>query len=168
MGWEDEKRWSDRFIPEIKSILGQILIGEASQEEDMKRNTDLIVLRMEAVRIACRVRRFKYLENYGDEFTIRCNSQENAKTELHKVISGWGDVFFYGFCDESETRLAKWIVGDLSVFRFWFTSYCCRNQGFPPGEKRENRDGTALRSFCVSDLPSDFVIKQGRLEQVAA
>ena len=31
--WKTDKRWSDKFLPEIKSILGMRLIGEASVEE---------------------------------------------------------------------------------------------------------------------------------------
>ena len=95
---------------------------------------------MEAVRIACRVRRFKYLGDYGDEFTIRSGSCSGVHVELHKVISGWGDVLFYGFSNESEDQLASWFVGDLNVFRLWFTTQCCLNHGNPPGSKRDNKD----------------------------
>ena len=28
MGWREDKRWSDRFLPEIKRILGEHLIAE--------------------------------------------------------------------------------------------------------------------------------------------
>ena len=63
--WEQDKRWSDRFLPEIKRILGEHLIAEPPVEEDAERNTDLIVLRLDAVRIACRVRKFQYLALYG-------------------------------------------------------------------------------------------------------
>ena len=58
--WENDKRWSDKFLPEIKMILGLHLIGEPPIEEDCERNTDLIVLKMEPVRIACRIRKYKY------------------------------------------------------------------------------------------------------------
>ena len=49
--WEEDKRWYDIFIPEIKSILGQLLIGEASVEDDQLKNTDLIVLELKGYRI---------------------------------------------------------------------------------------------------------------------
>ncbi len=168
MGWECQKRWSDRFLPEMKSRLGQVLICEPPIEEDQSRNTDLIVLKMDYVRIACRIRRFQYLEKFGNQFTIRCGLKSNSQTELDKVVAGWGDLIFYGFCDESETKLAKWFIGDLNVFRSWYCGYLRCNQGVEPGEKRDNKDGTSLRSFCVSDLPSNFIVKGGRLSQVAA
>ena len=69
--WQDDKRWSDRFLPEIKQILGLYLIDEPPIEEDMQRNTDLTVLRLNAVRVACRIRKYEYFLNYGDEITIR-------------------------------------------------------------------------------------------------
>ena len=98
--WQKDKRWSDRFLPEIKRILGEHLISEPPIEEDAERNTDLMVLRLDAVRIGCRVRKYEYLKQYGDEFTIRAGRPTGAKTELTKIIEGWGNYFFYGFSDE--------------------------------------------------------------------
>jgi len=82
VGWETDKKWSDRYLPEIKSILGRCLIAEPPIEEDQERNTDLMVLRLDAVRIGCRIRKAGYLEKYGDEFTIRTSRPSGAKTEL--------------------------------------------------------------------------------------
>lgn len=117
--WQKDKRWSDRFLPQIKRILGEHLIGEPPMEEDAERNTDLIVLRLNAVRIGCRVRKFEYLAKYGDEFTIRAGRPSGAKTELTKIIEGWGDYFFYGFSDKEERTLVKWILGDLKALRLF-------------------------------------------------
>jgi hypothetical protein len=104
--WQADKRWSDKFLRDIKRILGEHLIGEPPMEEDAERNTDLIVLRMDAVRIGCRVRKHKYRDSYQDEFTIRAGRPSGVKTELAKIIEGWGDYFFYGFSNEDETGLA--------------------------------------------------------------
>ena len=41
--WKNDKRWSDRFLPEIKGIIGTHLITEPPYEEDAERNTDLMV-----------------------------------------------------------------------------------------------------------------------------
>ena len=49
--WKNDKRWSDRFLPEIKGIIGTHLITEPPYEEDAERNTDLMVLRLDAIRI---------------------------------------------------------------------------------------------------------------------
>lgn len=89
--WKTDKRWSDRFLPEIKAIIGTHLITEPPFEEDAERNTDLMVLRLDAIRIGCRVRKFKFSDTYPDEFTIRTVRPSGAQTELGKIIEGWGD-----------------------------------------------------------------------------
>jgi len=160
-GWEDDKRWSDRFLLEIKSILGAHLIAEPPVEEDAERNTDLTVLRMDAVRVACRVRKNTWLQRYGDEFTVRAGRPSGNKTELTKILEGWGNYIFYGFCDGSETRLDRWVLGDLNAFRIWFNRYTCKT-GNPPGFDKKNRDGSStLRVFNVYEIPG-FVIAENR------
>jgi len=157
-GWEQDKRWSDKFLPEIKRILGEHLISEPPVEEDAERNTDLMVLRLEAVRIGCRVRTHKYLCGYGDEFTIRTARPSGAKTELAKIIEGWGHYFFYGFANADETCLAQWILGDLNAFRLYFNAYIVNNKGELPGDERKNGDSSStFRSFKYGKIPN-FVV----------
>lgn len=159
IGYEADKRWSDRFLPEIKATLGLYLIGEASREEDQRRNTDLIVLHMDAVRIACRVRRNKYMERYGDEFTIRSGRpQSGFETELAKILYGWGNYFFYGFSDESETHLAKWTLGDLGVFRLWFQRQSLRLKRCPGLQRVNGDESSDFLVFSLTDMPSGFVV----------
>ena len=95
--WQTDKLWSDRFVPEIKSALGQVLIDVADRDEDTLRNTDLITLKLRGgLRIACRIRKHEYLSRYADEFTLRCSRPSGAETEIDKLLSGWGDYLFYG------------------------------------------------------------------------
>ena len=158
MKWHDDKRWSDRFLLEIKRILGEHLISEPSIEEDAERNTDLIVLKLDAVRIACRVRKYEYMAKYGDEFTIREGRPSGAKTEMTKIIEGWGNYFFYGFSNASETRLAQWILGDLNAFRLFINRSLARNKGVMPGQQNHNGDGSSwFRGFKYAQIPG-FVI----------
>lgn len=157
-GWQSDKRWSDRFLPEIKRILGEHLIAEPPIEEDAERNTDLMVLRLDAVRIGCRVRKHGYLRDYGDEFTIRAGRPSGAKTELTKIIEGWGDYFFYGFSDADERQLARWFLGDLTALRLYINRYMYSNGGALPGTGRGNADGSSsFRAFKHGDIPG-FVI----------
>jgi hypothetical protein len=156
--WQHDKRWSDRFIPEIRGIVARHLILEAPLEEDQQRNTDLIVLRSSAVRIACRVRRAQYAERYGDEFTIRTRRLYGAKTELAKLLEGWGDALFYGFAgDEGITR---WLLGDLDVFRHWHAAELQRlPAGCPPGLEQTNGDASSqFMAFKLAWLPHEFTI----------
>jgi hypothetical protein len=158
--WQDDKRWSDQFLLEIKSVLGVYLIGEPPMEEDVERNTDLMVLRMDAVRVGCRIRKHRYAASYGGQFTIRAGRPSGAKTELTKIIEGWGDYFFYGFCDPAEQRLSAWLLGDMRVFRLWYARELAKcNAGKLPGMSRNNADGSsAFAAFNISDLPPQFVI----------
>lgn len=156
--WQSDKNWSGKFVPELKRICGEHLIGEAPQEEDAEHNTDLIVLRLEAVRIACRVRKHKYVAKYGGEFTIRCSRPKGVKTELAKIIEGWGDYLLYAFANEPESELASWVLGDLKVFRSWFANQLVRNSGALPGELCPNSDGSSqFRAFHLSDMPAGFI-----------
>lgn len=168
--WKTQKAWSDKFLPEIKSILGIHLIAEPPVEEDAQHNTDLIVLRLDAVRIACRVRRNQYLGGFGDEFTIRAGLPSGMKTELTKVVEGWGDYLFYAFADETETRLAKWTLADLRVFRLAFNQYLCRHdKGDIMGCRKDNHDGSSyFQVFLWSDFPPAFVIKTQILDTLPA
>lgn len=168
--WQGDKRWSDRFLPEIKSIIGAHLIGEPPMEEDAERNTDLMVLKMDAVRIACRVRRPGYRAAYGNEFTIRSSRPSGAKTELGKVIEGWGDYILYGFSDAQERSLAGWLLGDLKIFRAW---YARELAGLPPGSypgtQKENHDRSSkFYVFSTDQLPRDFLIARKPLSLDAA
>ena len=159
MNWKDNKLWSDGFMPEIKKILGLYLIGEANEAEDSRRNTDLIVLTMAAVRIGCRVRRSGYVDKYGDEFTIRASLPTGTKTELAKIIEGWGDYFFYGHADQDDMNLAAWALCDLNVFRLWFNVFIVRNNGLIPGKLQSNGNADSnFRAFKFDELPDEFVI----------
>ena len=157
--WKRDKKWSDAFLPEIKKILGLYLIGEPPIEEDQQRNTDLMVLNMSAVRVGCRIRKHSYLASYADEFTIRAGRPSGTKTELTKIIEGWGDFFFYGFCDEEESALAAWMLGDLNVFRLFLARSFRR--GEEPWVNKKNLDGSSsFMAFKISSLPEEFVVAQ--------
>ena len=156
--WVRDKKWADRFLPEIKAILGQLFIGAAPAKEDQQHNTDLIVLKMEPIRIACRIRSYGYWEQFRDEFTIRQGRPRGTKTELAKIIEGWGDYFFYGFSNRYEDRLHAYGIGDLKVFRLWLMQQL-RQTGRLPGQVQANTDGSSnFRAFKWRELPSRFLV----------
>lgn len=155
--WEREKQWSDRLLPHIKRILGEQLISEPPVEEDMRRNTDLIVLKLDAIRIACRVRRYQYLAAYGDEFTIRAALPSGTQTELSKIIEGWGQYLFYGFATQEETELAAWVLGDLNAFRLWFNRCLYRKPPYPWKDCKNGDGSSSFLAFRYSDIPG-FVV----------
>ena len=159
-GWQNDKKWADQFMPPIKRILGEHLIGEPPVAEDQERNTDLMVLRMDAVRIGCRMRKADQLErcpNYANEFTIRTVRPSGMQTELAKIIAGWGDYFFYGF-GHSSGAVHPWALCDLRVFRLWHSAQLVRDRGQMPGVEKANHDGSsAFRVFEFRHLPAEFL-----------
>ncbi|MGH9381088.1 MAG: hypothetical protein ACRD2Z_10815, partial [Thermoanaerobaculia bacterium] len=147
------------FIPEMKGIIGTHLIGEAPFEEDAQRATDLIVLKLDAIRVACRIRSSAYLRRYGGEFTLRSSRPNGVETELSKILAGWGDYLLYGFAAEAGPSLAAWLLGDLHEFRRWHNRALYRMaRGEAPGIHKQNADRTCLRAYRVAELPSGFVV----------
>jgi hypothetical protein len=164
-GWQTDKRWSDRFIPQLKLIVADFLIAPANERLDQEENTDLIVLDASAKTVACRVRRYKYLEKYSGEFTVRSKRASGAQTELTKIIAGWGDYLLYAFTDAEEKGLILWHIVDLNSFRLWFNRYMAHNYGIPPGEEQPNGDGSSsFRAFRLAELPEGVATTQQELE----
>lgn len=157
-GWEADKKRADKFTRQIKCLIGATLISDAPVEEDQQRNTDLIVLTLKPYRIACRVRKAKYFEEYGGQFTIR-TAREFNKTELAKILEGFGDFLFYGIANEEDAAFQCWGIGDLAVFRTWYSELLAR--GKRPGIHRTNKDGSSdFDAFWWAQLPPSFAVGQ--------
>lgn len=163
--WQYDKRWSDVFLPEIKQILGLYLIGEPPVEEDQERNTDLMVLKMDAVRVGCRIRRNQYLVRYQNEFTIRSGRPSGTKTELTKIIEGWGDYFFYGFADVKCASLAAWKLCDMKVFRIWLMRELGENKKMPGIHKNNADDSSSFEAFSFLQMPIEFVVAESKANE---
>jgi hypothetical protein len=118
--------WADAFMDEIIQIVAKLqqanpdMVMVPRDAEDRKRNSDLMILGINATRIACRVRKPEYAEKYADEFTIRFRLPWGGGTEYQKIMDGWGQFFFYGFADAQEKTLQKWVYCDLNVLRDYF------------------------------------------------
>ena len=130
------------------------VVERALDGDDINFNTDFVVHTVSGMRVAARVRSNQYMARYGGEFTIRSKTRHNCRTELDKLIDGWGDFLFYGFSDEAGDSLAQWMIGDLQVWREW-------NAGrTDAGMQQGNFDGTGFRAYRIKDLPTDFVVCQ--------
>lgn len=117
MSYSRDRQWSETFIPAIRQIVGPLLLEAAPIELDVAEATDLIVLRARDMRIAARMRHSGYFTSYGAQFTIRCQRDTGAKTELAKVVDGWGDWLFYGHASDDDSSIEHWMLIDLSAFR---------------------------------------------------
>lgn len=54
-----DKHLEEKFAPQIKAIVGMLFIGR-SDEMDMEKATDLFVLNLHPIKIACRIRTESY------------------------------------------------------------------------------------------------------------
>jgi len=164
MSWKADKRWSDKFIPNIKPILGTHFIAEPPIEEDRDRNTDLIVLNMDSIRFGCRIRKYKDYSAYGHQFTIRASRPSGTKTEIHKIVEGWGDYFFYGFSNKEETDLEDWFIGDLKIFRGWIHERLKRGEN--NWNVKNNTDNSSkFLIFNKQEPPDGFIFAEKLIQK---
>lgn len=156
-GWERDFNRAQRYLPALQRILAQYLIVEAPVLEDIQHNTDLIVVMADGVRVACRLRDQQYAGQYLGEFTLRCARPNGVRTELDKLMDGWGHYFLYGFMTPPPAAdVAGWTLLDLRVFREWFRTF---PPDLLPGELRHNRDGSSsFRAFRFANLPFECVV----------
>ena len=151
-GYAKDRAWSDRFIPEIKGIVGPRLLCETPDEIDKTQAADLMVFTARNVTIAARVRRPGFLERYRYEFTIRARRDSGATTELAKIVDGWGDWMLYAHAAPCETRLAWWWLIDLNAFRAALIRQATNGSAIRCGDK-PNGDGTFFKWFDVRSFP---------------
>lgn len=150
--YDINRRWSDRYLPQIKSIVGAHLLRDAPDVLDMKQATDLLMLDAKDMRIAARVRRPGYAERYPYQFTIRSKLPSGAETELSKIINGAGDWMFYGHASASGEDIDKWWLIDLRAFRAALVRR--KANGLRWGTKA-NADGTQFTWFDLRSFPEE-------------
>lgn len=155
--WQKDKIWSDQFIPTIKYLVGpKLLIESKLEEEDALEATDLLILKARDMRIACRIRRPGFSEKYYSQFTIRSQRDSGTKTELEKIMSGYGDWMFYGHSTGHGVELAPWYLIDLEIFR----QYCKTSKDKIKYGKQVNGDGTHFVWFDIHSFPANMLIGQ--------
>lgn len=147
-GVASDWKWADRFLPEIRTIVGPHLLRMAPLPVDRNEAADLVTLEARSLMIACRVRRVSNAE-YFNQFTLRSRRYSGAKTELEKIVEGYGDLLFYGFADREGFALKSWMLIDLRAFR---SALITSAQKLRTGEIL-NADGTAFRWYDVRYFP---------------
>ena len=147
MSYKENREWSDGYMPSVKSILGQAMIKESTFKEDTELGFDLVT--PSEKEIACRVRDYEKYKYYINEFTIRSKSKYDKRTEIHKILDGCGDWFFYGFTKGDEVKY--WSIINLDVFRNNYENSNCKEMSNPC-------DGTKFISFKFLTFPPDIII----------
>jgi hypothetical protein len=154
VSYQSDRKWSDTFLDEIRTILGPKLLVPTDDLTDMTRAADLIVIQTKQLAIGVRMRRERWLD-YADEFTIRLARKSGAKTEFEKIREGMCDWLFYGFGPEEGYHLTQWTLINLDVFR---------NQLDTIGthEFVYNHDKTtAFLPFKYNEFPPELIIDSG-------
>ncbi|MFH1539958.1 MAG: hypothetical protein ABIH66_13475, partial [bacterium] len=152
MGYQEDRKWSDRYIPKIRELVAPHLFVESPVDIDRRKASDLIVIQARDKMLACRVRRPGYAEKYPYQFTIRLNRDSGAETEYAKIASGWADWMFYGHAvSDDSTDIVPWYLIDLHNFRRHLIIDVTRNrvrrkEGVSFGVER-NIDGTEFMWF---------------------
>jgi hypothetical protein len=147
--YRENRTWSDKFIPEIKKIVGPQLLDEASFEVDATEATDLIVFKAKDIRIAARVRKAGLRGDFLHQFTLRSKVRSGTKTELEKISEGWGDLMFYAHANADETSFDRWFLIDLAAWRAQIIADSFREPRLLRHDEQSNSDGTAFRWFDV-------------------
>ncbi|MCP3898610.1 MAG: hypothetical protein GY707_02625 [Desulfobacteraceae bacterium] len=114
--YQKQREWSDKYLGQIKNIVGPLMLEESSFEIDTQQATDLVMVKGKNKDIACRVRKPGYFNNFKYEFTVRKKNKYGYNTELRKIINGYADWAFYGHVNKSD-EIHAWYVIDLNVFR---------------------------------------------------
>ena len=159
-GYNVDRKWSDRFIPDIQRKVGPLLLEASPFEIDAKEASDLIIMKARDMRIAARVRRPNYVERYRYEFTVRSRRMSGAKTEFRKLIDGFADWMFYGHSNEEENEVSEWFVIDLNVWRahLIYVGYEKGWRTLVSGEKYNADNSTAFVPFDIRRFPRQMLI----------
>lgn len=153
MSYEDNRAFSDMFIPAIKRIIGPLLLDVSSLEVDVTKATDLVLRVDKSLAIACRVRAFGYAAKYPWEFTIRSSTKYGGKTELYKILrEGHADWCFYGHQAGDLFEFSRWFLLDLGVFRNCHADW---NEDF---SEIPSPGGNRFVSFDVRRHPASMII----------
>lgn len=169
--WE----WANKFLPHQAQVAREALrVDVAPIEDDMRRNTDLILrsavpLRLgRELRISARVRRHEHLKRfehargieYRKQFTIRDRRPSGVPTEMHKLRLGEGDIFIYGFeAEPGSDQLYPWAVINLELLREYD-----KFGGYSAVKRNKGERGSWLRAFHYDDMPIGTVLRSDGIE----
>jgi hypothetical protein len=156
MSVSEDWEWSDEYMPIVKEIVGPHLLQKSPYAVDAKQATDLVVVRGKSLTTGVRMRRPYAAENWPYQFTIRLKRDSGAKTELAKIIDGWGDIFFYGFAGDAHQKIQGYYLIDLNVFRKCMI-YEEPRKSIVSG-RQSNKDGTHFKWFDVRSFSEEMFL----------
>lgn len=148
-----ENKMRPNVIHLLQKHAGQIVsFEESTEEQDTKQATDFIIVAKKKT-IAARVRRNNC--TYRD-LTIRTRSRYGYRTEIDKLLDGWGDLYFYGW-EGKDNKINDYILVDIQKMR---------ESGFLASISNRphisNGDGTQFANISIMELKQyDCLIHNG-------
>jgi hypothetical protein len=128
----------------IKDIPRHYFVSKlSSTQEDMKMGFDINFGNIE---VAVRLRTSKYM--FFNDVSIRCYNN-GFRTEIDKLIDGLGGLYFYGWLNEEETIIMKFVIYDIDPIR---------QKLLTNGKQNYNRDGTCGRYYSLDFLKENGCI----------
>lgn len=175
MGGNDSNfRFSERTLPLAQAAINQLCeraikirdldntefggFKVSDFEADLRHNSDLnFAYAAGNIQVGVRIRDNQYIQRYGNQFTIRSRAQYGGRTEIHKILDGFGKFFFYGFANPQGTQLCRWFVGDFNVFRQYHADCAAAGKTAHVFEI-DNGDGTRGFAYDLNKLPAHFKV----------
>lgn len=148
--YEDDLRLEKRHALTIAGILGKVFVRQ-DVLLDREQATDFAIFEVRPFKVAARLRTYRYLEQYGSEFTIRWSRPSGVPTEIDKIRQGLVQYLFYGFVSPDESRIVRYFVGDLGVFVTDEPDPLYVRQNTPPDSE--------LAVYRVGDMGDGFIVK---------
>jgi hypothetical protein len=139
----DYRKEENKFLCEIKNHINNAMpylkrytnVKLSTHEEDTKYSFDMKY--NSNFTISVRIRKNKFKRH--NDLTIR-SKNNGSKTEIHKIMEGKGQVYFYAYMDLKEESLEKVVICSVDAIRYLY------NKKIHTQEK-SNRDGTSLIGF---------------------
>lgn len=133
MTWQDDERKSRKFDPQVR----EIALGYLPKGTPLLR----------------RIRFGGTAAKYGDEFTFRLLRASGGTGEWTSVLTGQWSHYFYGHASVDETRIERWTLVDLGIFRQHQT--CVRPERIP------TNDGSSdFLVFEFDSFPRALIVAQ--------
>lgn len=112
-----KNKYQDIIFDNLNLILKSLNkeLKQSNHQQDTEEATDYI-LSVNKICVAVRNRKHKF--KVFKDITIRCESNENNKTELHKIKEGYGDVYLYCWQTKDGNDIDSYVLVDLNKLRF--------------------------------------------------
>jgi len=125
----------------------------SSEKEDTKYSFDMIF--ESKLQISVRIRNNNYL-NFRD-FTIRTHSWNGGKTEIDKLIIGYGQIYFYAWMTSDKQNIEHYILVDIDKIR---------NKLADNGTQLFNNDPTGFKAYSINFLTTNKAIIDSSFDDV--